>query len=84
MIIKDNVYIVTGASSGIGEQISKTLAEKGAHVVCAARRKEELNVVCQKIKSNGGSAIPVQTDITDLDQCHKLVQIELCLKIIYP
>jgi len=72
--IKDNVYIVTGASSGIGEQISKTLAKKGAHVVCAARRKEKLDLLCQIIKSKGGSALSVQTDITDLKQCHNLVQ----------
>ena len=74
MTVNNKVYIVTGASSGIGEQLSKNLARKGAQVVCAARRKEELDRVCQAIESAGGSALAVQTDITALEQCHTLVQ----------
>ena len=74
MTVKDKVYIVTGASSGIGEQLSINLAQKGAHVVCAARTKEELDRVCQLIESAGGSALAVQTDITVLEQCRSLVQ----------
>ena len=74
MTVNNKVYNVTGASSGIGEQLSKNLAQKGAQVVCAARRKEELDRVCQAIESAGGSALAVQTDITALEQCRTLVQ----------
>jgi len=74
LTVNNKVYIVTGASSGIGEELSKNLARKGAKVVCAARRKKELDRVCQIIESAGGSALAVQTDITALEQCQTLVQ----------
>ena len=74
MILNKKTFIITGASSGIGEQLSKNLAQKGARVVCAARRKEELDRVCQAIESAGGSALAVQTDITALEQCRTLIQ----------
>ena len=74
MIVNKKTFIITGASSGIGEQLSKVLAQKGAQVVCAARRKEELDRVCQAIESAGGSALAVQTDITALEQCRTLIQ----------
>jgi len=41
-MIKDNVVIITGASSGIGEATAKLLASKGAKVVLDARHKHQL------------------------------------------
>ena len=67
------VFIVTGASGGIGEELSKVLAQKGARIVCAARRAEEIERVCASINASGGSALPVQTDITDMDACRHLI-----------
>ena len=40
-----NVYLVTGASSGIGECISKQLADMGHKVICVARREEKLKAL---------------------------------------
>tara|TARA_Y100000590_G_scaffold277153_1_gene311153 strand:+ start:138 stop:950 length:813 start_codon:yes stop_codon:yes gene_type:complete len=74
LTLQNKVYIVTGASSGIGEKLSIYLAKKGAFVVCAARRKKELVRVCKTIESNGGSAFSIQTDITILEQCHNLAK----------
>ena len=74
MIVNEKVFIVTGASSGIGEGLSRALALKGAMVICAARRNEEIERVCNSISSSGGSALPIQADITLLDQCRFLVQ----------
>jgi len=74
MLLKEKVFIVTGASSGIGEELSKQLSIAGSKVVCAARRMDQLEKVCQSINSSGGVSIPVQTDITVKGQCENLVK----------
>lgn len=74
MNVAGKVFIITGASSGIGEQLAIMLAQKGAQIVCAARRADEIQRVTDSIVASGGSAIPVQTDITNLDACQNMVQ----------
>lgn len=39
---QDTVFIITGASSGVGEDMAKELASKGAKLVLAARREDRL------------------------------------------
>ena len=73
MIIKGKVFIITGASSGIGEELSRQLAGRGAFVVCASRNIEKLDHVCSSIINKGGSAVQIQTDITDQKQCQQMV-----------
>lgn len=60
-----DVAVVTGAGRGIGEGIAATLADAGAAVVCAARRAGEIERVAASIRSRGGRAIAVATDVTD-------------------
>ncbi|MBD3158412.1 MAG: glucose 1-dehydrogenase [Candidatus Lokiarchaeota archaeon] len=56
--------IVTGASSGLGEQFSYALAESGANVVLASRSIEELEANAEKIESDFDvAALAVQTDV---------------------
>lgn len=74
LVLNKKVIIITGASSGIGEHLSKSLAKKGAIIICAARRKNELERVSNEIKKDGGSAYPIKTDIRILDDCRKLMQ----------
>lgn len=61
MIVQDKVVIVTGASSGIGEATAIMLAEHGAKVVLAARSKDKLEALSQKLKDS----FIVQTDMKD-------------------
>jgi NAD(P)-dependent dehydrogenase (short-subunit alcohol dehydrogenase family) len=61
------VALVTGASSGLGEQFAKTLARAGAGVVLAARRVERLKTLRAEIESLGGDAHVVALDVTDTD-----------------
>jgi NAD(P)-dependent dehydrogenase (short-subunit alcohol dehydrogenase family) len=59
------VALVTGASSGLGVQFAKALADNGAAVVLVARRAERLKTLQQEIEARGGKAIAIEADITD-------------------
>ena len=59
--------LVAGASRGIGLGCATALAEAGAHVICAARSKEDLQSVVDAINEAGFSAEALRLDITDLD-----------------
>ena len=68
MQLKGSVAVVTGASSGIGEAVAVALAQRGAKVVLAARRKERLDVLADRIERAGGTARAVHCDVTDREQ----------------
>jgi NAD(P)-dependent dehydrogenase (short-subunit alcohol dehydrogenase family) len=62
--------LVVGASSGIGRVIGDTLCAAGAHVAYSARRLE----MCQEAATeSGGTAIGVGCDVTDEEQCQRVV-----------
>src|SRR6266699_4325656 len=58
------VALVTGASSGLGAGFAVALAQAGADVVLAARRRAGLEAVSREIEKLGRSALAVQTDST--------------------
>lgn len=74
MDVTEQVAIVTGASSGIGQATAQTLAEDGVSVVLAARRVDELEALADRIESTGGTALVAPTDITDEDDLDTLVE----------
>ena len=59
------VALVTGASSGLGQQFARALADNGAAVVLAARRTDRLLDLQQEIEAKGGKALAVEADVTD-------------------
>ena len=61
------VALVTGASSGLGEQFARALAKAGAGVVLAARRMDRLKTRRAEIEAEGGDAHVVELDVTDPD-----------------
>jgi short-subunit dehydrogenase len=70
---RNQVAIVTGASSGIGRELALQLAGEGAKVVLAARRAELLEQVAAACRQAGGEALAIPTDIADEVQCKALV-----------
>lgn len=68
MELDGSVVVVTGASSGFGELAALRFAHAGSHVVLAARRLERLEALAERIGAQGGSAIAVGCDVTELDQ----------------
>lgn len=75
MLLKGRVAVVTGASGGIGAGLATMLAAEGARVALAARREDELDRVADAIHREGGTALPVVTDLTDDDALAGLLRI---------
>lgn len=71
---KNKVILVTGASSGFGEATARLFAQKGYAVVIAARRYQRLETLADEINGQGGLVLPVQADVTKLEQVKHLVQ----------
>ena len=63
--LKGRVALVTGASSGLGVQFARVLADNGASVVLVARRADRLSALKGHIEKNGGQAAMVEADVTD-------------------
>lgn len=71
--LKNKVAVVTGASRGIGKSIVKTLAEAGAHVVCASRSKEDLESLSTALNDKGFSTTVFPCDVSDLESFKNLI-----------
>ena len=61
----NKVAIVTGASSGIGQSITKALIEHGLKVVGLARRLEKMEELKNEMKNKKGEFFPIQCDLTN-------------------
>jgi 3-oxoacyl-[acyl-carrier protein] reductase len=63
--LKGRVALVTGASSGLGVQFARALADNGAAVALVARRVKRLDTVKAEIEAKGGKAVAIAADVTD-------------------
>jgi short-subunit dehydrogenase len=71
---KDNVVILTGASSAIGREVARQLAGQGAWLVLAARDVGRLEEVAAECRQRGGRAIGVRTDVALESECRALIE----------
>ena len=70
---RENVVVITGASSGIGRALSVQLAARGAHLVLAARRERRLEELAEACRADGAKAIGVPVDVADEAACGELI-----------
>lgn len=71
--LSGRVALITGASSGLGTQFARTLAEAGAAVVLGGRRMERLKDLRSEIEAAGGDAHVVSLDVTSVDSIKSAV-----------
>jgi short-subunit dehydrogenase len=71
---RENVMVITGASSGIGRALALQVAQQGAWLSLAARDLQRLEQVALECRERGGRAMAVQTDVSDQAQCQRLIE----------
>ncbi|MFQ6069580.1 MAG: 3-oxoacyl-[acyl-carrier-protein] reductase [Candidatus Aminicenantales bacterium] len=73
MSFEGKIAIITGASRGIGEEISRQLAGEGAVVILVDVLEEEVKMVADEIVKNGGKAFPYRADVTSSTEIEEMV-----------
>jgi short-subunit dehydrogenase len=73
--MKQKQVLITGASSGIGLELSHVFAEKGYALVLVARRKDKLDALAKDLQTKHGSTVHViDQDLMVSDAANKLVK----------
>lgn len=71
--MKDKVVIITGASQGLGKELSVQLAKLGAKIALVARNEKLLSEVKKIINEEGGVAEYFVCDVTDVEAINSTV-----------
>ncbi|MBK8503236.1 MAG: SDR family oxidoreductase [Saprospiraceae bacterium] len=71
--LKDKVYIVTGGSKGIGESISRSIADEGGNVVIASRSKDETRDLVEEFRQKGIRSHGIIGDLQNTAVCKKVI-----------
>ena len=66
--LKGRVAVITGASSGLGRQMSKAFAGQGASLVLLARRIERLEELKKELEVFGVDILPIKCDVTNVQE----------------
>jgi NADP-dependent 3-hydroxy acid dehydrogenase YdfG len=74
MRLQDNVCIITGGGSGIGQGAAMIMAKNGAKIILVGRTKEKLERVKDDITAEGGTAMTFALDVSDHEAVEDMVK----------
>lgn len=74
MRLQGKVAVVTGAASGMGKAIAELFAQEGAKVVVSDINFEGVETVASGIVANGGTAIPLKTNVAEKQDIEHLIE----------
>jgi len=77
--LKNKVVLITGASSGFGQDAARLFAREGCKVVLTARRLDRLQSLAVEIQNAGGEALAIPVDVTERAEIEVMVQTTLDL-----
>lgn len=72
--LKDKVIIVTGGAKGIGEAVTRSLANEGAIPVIVGRSGEEADQLIAQLSENGEKAFSITVELGDPENCKKVIE----------
>ena len=73
--LKNRVVVITGASSGLGRQMSHAFARQGADLVIMARRIDKLEELKKELESIGAKVLPIKCDVTNTDDINMAAEL---------
>ena len=73
--LKNRVVVITGASSGLGRQMSHAFAHQGADLVIMARRIDKLEELKKELESIGAKVLPIKCDVTNTDDINMAAEL---------
>lgn len=74
--LADRVYVVTGASRGLGRASAQVLADDGARLVLASRDPDAIAAAAEQV-GDAGRVVGVPADLADPDAADRLVEVAL-------
>ncbi len=72
--LSGRVAIVTGASRGLGQYMSRALARAGADLAVTSRRRDSLDATVEELKALGRKVLPLECDVCDYDSMQRMVE----------
>ncbi len=72
--LKGKVVLITGASSGFGQDAARRFAAEGSSVVLAARRVEKMQAEVEKIQASGGEAMATPVDVNNRADIENMIK----------
>ena len=73
--LKGKVAIITGASSGLGKQMTKAFANQGVNLVILARRLDRLEELKKEIEETNVKILPIKCDVTSTEDINNAANI---------